>query len=106
MSPGLTSASSLTHQPSVTNVRLLRPLRARLATLICAGSKKLGNGTPQPVATPSLLAAVESPAMNTVGSFGSSAAGAAGCSGGGGGAAGVCARAALSQSPRQSINAR
>src|SRR5882672_5811292 len=68
------------------NVRLLRPPRERLTTLIFAGSKKPGKGTPQPVALGPPLAAVESPAIQIVGNAGLRATSTTGFAGSAGGA--------------------
>jgi hypothetical protein len=39
ISPGFTSATNLSHEPSAMKLRLLRPPRARFATLTLVGSK-------------------------------------------------------------------
>src|SRR5215204_7362476 len=69
-SPAFKSCKTFSHKPSVRNVRLLRPARARLRTFIFDVSKKATNGSPQPLPPFALLLAVESPTTKSVGSFG------------------------------------
>src|SRR6266498_1249641 len=66
-SPAFISVRTLSHSPSVMNVRLLRPARAQLTTLTFVGSKNSTRGSAQPRAPFALLLAVESPITNSVG---------------------------------------
>src|SRR5438105_1643254 len=53
--------------PSVTNVRLLRPPRALFTTFTLEGSNNATNGLPHPIAPGMPFAAVESPAIKMEG---------------------------------------
>src|ERR1041385_2823811 len=66
-SPGLSSARTFSHKPSVKNVRLLRPPSARLRTRILFVSKCAAMVSPQPCKTRLLLRTVESPMSQSVG---------------------------------------